>query len=67
MCGHTRPDHIRKEITRVGVAPTKEKLVQHQLRWLGHIQWKTPEVPVHSEILEVMKILGGTGTTKVDM
>ena len=33
---------------RVGVAPIEEKLVQHRLRWFGHIQQWPPEAPVHS-------------------
>uniref|UniRef100_M8CCE7 Uncharacterized protein n=1 Tax=Aegilops tauschii TaxID=37682 RepID=M8CCE7_AEGTA len=33
---------------RVGVAPIEEKLVQHRLRWLGHIQRRPPEAPVHN-------------------
>ena len=32
----------------VGVAPIEEKLVQHRLRWFGHIQRRPPEAPVHS-------------------
>ena len=33
---------------RVGVAPIEEKLIQHRLRWFGHIQRRPPEAPVHS-------------------
>ena len=33
---------------KVGVAPIEEKLVQHRLRWFGHIQRRPPEAPVHS-------------------
>src|ERR1043165_9045496 len=38
-CGHTRKDRIRNDVIRerVGVAPIEEKLVQHRLRWFGHI------------------------------
>ena len=43
------PDDIRD---RVGVAPIEEKLVQHRLRWFGHIQHRPPEAPVHSRRLK---------------
>jgi hypothetical protein len=37
---HTRKDRIRNDdITdKLGVASIQEKLVQHRLRWFGHIQ-----------------------------
>jgi hypothetical protein len=40
MCGHIRKDRIRNEVIRdkLGVTPIDKKLVQHRLRWLGHIQ-----------------------------
>ena len=31
--------------------PTEEKLVQHRLRWFGHVQRRPPEAPVYSGIL----------------
>ena len=48
MCGHTRKDRVRNDDIRdrVGVAPIEEKLVQHRLRWFGHI--RRTEAPVHS-------------------
>src|SRR3954462_8054319 len=48
-CGHTRKDRIRNDVIRgrVGVAPIEEKLVQHRLRWFGHIQRRPSEAPVH--------------------
>jgi hypothetical protein len=48
MCDHTRKDRIRNEVIldRVGVAPIEEKLVQHKLRWFGHVQRGPPEAPV---------------------
>ena len=48
MCGHTRKDRVRNDDIRdrVGVAPIEEKLVQHRLRWFGHIQRMPPEAPV---------------------
>uniref|UniRef100_A0A453K593 Reverse transcriptase domain-containing protein n=1 Tax=Aegilops tauschii subsp. strangulata TaxID=200361 RepID=A0A453K593_AEGTS len=50
MCGHTRKDRVRNDDIRdrVGVAPIEEKLVQHRLRWFGHIQRRPPEALVHS-------------------
>jgi hypothetical protein len=50
ICGHTRKDRVRNDDIRerVGVAPIEEKLVQHRLRWFGHVQRRPPEVPVHS-------------------
>ena len=43
-----RNDDIRD---RLGVAPIEEKLVQHRLRWFGHVQRRPPEAPVRSGIL----------------
>jgi hypothetical protein len=33
------------------VAPVEEKLVQHRLRWFGHIQRRPAEAPVRSGVL----------------
>jgi len=51
--GHTRRDQVRNDDIRdrLGVAPMKEKLVQHRLRWFGHIQRRPLETPVRSGIL----------------
>jgi hypothetical protein len=51
--GHTRKDRIRNDDIRdkFGVTPIQEKLVQHCLRWFGHIQRSPPEAPVRSGIL----------------
>jgi hypothetical protein len=51
MCGHTRKDRIRNEVIRdrLGVAPIDEKLVQHRLRWFGHIQRRPPEAQWNSK------------------
>jgi hypothetical protein len=53
ICDHTRRYRIRNDDIRdkLGVAPIQEKLVQHRLRWFGHIQRKPPETPVHGDIL----------------
>ena len=43
-----RNDDIRD---RLGVAPIEEKLVQHRLRWFGHVQRRPLEAPVHCGVL----------------
>jgi hypothetical protein len=48
MMSNIRNDDIRDKL---GVAPIQEKLVQHHLRWFGHIQRRPPEAPVRSGIL----------------
>jgi hypothetical protein len=52
-CDHTSKDRIRNDDIqdKFGVAPIKEKLVQHRLLWFGHIQRRLPEAPVRSGIL----------------
>lgn len=62
-CAHTKKDRIRNELIRdtVGVVPIEEKLIQHRLRWFGHIPQSPPEPPVNSGILKVRKILRGAG------
>ncbi|CAL5035979.1 unnamed protein product [Urochloa decumbens] len=37
---------------KVGVAPIEEKLVQHRLRWFGHVQRRPPGAPVRSGVLK---------------
>ena len=51
--GHTRRDRVRNDDIRdrLGVAPIEEKLVQHWLRWFGHVQRRPSEAPVRSGIL----------------
>lgn len=53
ICGHTRMDRVRNDDIRdrLGVAPIEEKLVQHRLRWFGHVQRRPPEAPVHCGVL----------------
>jgi hypothetical protein len=53
ICAHTRKDRIRNDDIRdkIGIALIQEKLVQHRLRWFGHIQRRPPESPVRSGIL----------------
>ena len=53
ICGHTRKDRVRNDDIRdrLGVALIEEKLVQHRLRWFGHVQQRPPEAPARSGIL----------------
>ena len=53
ICGHTRMDRVRNDgiRDRIGVAPIEEKLVQHRLRWFGHVQRRPSEAPVHCGVL----------------
>jgi hypothetical protein len=50
ICGNTRRDRVRNDDIRerLGVTPVEEKLVQHRLRWFGHIQRRPSETPVRS-------------------
>ena len=43
-----RNDDIRD---RLGVAPIEEKLVQHWLRWFGHVQRGPSKTLVHCGVL----------------
>ena len=53
ICGHTRMDRVRNDDIRdrLEVAPIEEKLVQHRLRWFGHVQRRPPETPVYCGVL----------------
>jgi hypothetical protein len=53
ICGNTRRDRVWNDYIRerLGVAPAEEKLVQHRLRWFGHIQRRPTETPVHSGVI----------------
>ncbi|TVT99309.1 hypothetical protein EJB05_55308, partial [Eragrostis curvula] len=37
---------------RLRVAPIEEKIVQHCLRWFGHVQRRPEEAPVRSGIIQ---------------
>jgi hypothetical protein len=39
----------------IGVALNDEKLVQHRLRWFGHIQRRPQKAPINSSILKSME------------
>jgi hypothetical protein len=51
--GNTRRDWVRNDDIheRLGVAPVEEKLMQHHLRWFGHIQRRSTEAPVRSGVI----------------
>jgi hypothetical protein len=53
ICGNTRRDRVRNNDIRekLGVAPVEEKLVQHRLRWFGHIQRRPTEAPIHNRVI----------------
>jgi hypothetical protein len=54
ICGHIRRDRVQNDNIRkrLGVAPVEEKLVQHRLRWFGHIQQRPPaEAPIHNGVI----------------
>jgi hypothetical protein len=54
ICGHTRLDRVRNDDirNRLGVAPIEEKLIQHRLRWFGHVHRRRPEALVHRGIIK---------------
>jgi hypothetical protein len=67
-CGHTRRDRVRNDDIRdrVGVAPIEEKLIQHRLRWFGHVQRRPPEAPVRSGVLKrADNVKSGRGRPKL--
>jgi hypothetical protein len=53
ICGRTRKNQIRNDDIRdkLGVASIQENLVQHRLRWFGHIQRRPPEALIRNSIL----------------
>ena len=66
--GHTRRDRVRNDDIRdrFGVAPIEEKLVQHRLRWFGHVQWRPLEAPVRSGIIsQDSNVKRGRGRSKL--
>ncbi|XP_070025044.1 uncharacterized protein [Nicotiana sylvestris] len=48
MCGHTRMDKIRNDDIqeKVHVAPIDDKMGEARLRWFGHVQRRSLDVPV---------------------
>ena len=58
-----RNDDIRD---RLGVAPIEEKLVQHRLRWFGHVQRRPSEASVHYGVLsQANNVRRGRGRPKL--
>ena len=53
ICSHIRMDRFRNDDIRdrLGVASIEEKLVQHRLRWFGHVQRRPLEALVHCGVL----------------
>jgi hypothetical protein len=53
ICAHTRLDRVRYDDIhdRLGVAPIEEKLIQHRLRWFGHVHRRPAEAPMHRGII----------------
>jgi hypothetical protein len=53
ICGNTRRDRVRNDDIRerLGVKSVEEKLVQHRLRWFGHIQRRPAEAAVRSGVI----------------
>jgi hypothetical protein len=68
FCGHTRRDKVRNDDIRdrVGVAPIEEKLIQHRLRWFGHVKRRPPEAPVRNGVLKrANNVKSGRGRPKL--
>jgi hypothetical protein len=53
ICGHTRRDRVQNDDIRerLGVTPVEEKLVQHRLRWFGHMQRRSAEAPIRNGVI----------------
>jgi hypothetical protein len=53
ICGHTRRDRVQNDDIqeRPGVAPVEEKLVQHRLRWFGHMQRRPTKAPIRNGVI----------------
>nr|XP_009758201.1 PREDICTED: uncharacterized protein LOC104210926 [Nicotiana sylvestris] len=67
MCGHSMIDKIRNEDTRktVGMAPIYDKMREARLRWFGHVQRRSLDVPVRRcERLVVVGTRRGRGRPK---
>jgi hypothetical protein len=48
------------------VAPIEEKLIQHRLRWFGHVQRRLPKAPVRSGVIDrVDSVNRGRGRHKL--
>ena len=48
------------------LGPIEEKLIQHLLRWFGHVQRRPPEAPVRNGVLELVdNVKRGRGRPKL--
>jgi hypothetical protein len=68
ICGNTR-DRVRNDdiCERLGVALVEEKLVQHRLRWFGHIQQRPAEALIRSGVIRRSDNEKRQRMTKLDM
>jgi hypothetical protein len=53
ICGNIRRDRVQKDDIheRLEVTPVEKKLMQHRLKWFGHIQWRSATAPIHNEVI----------------
>jgi hypothetical protein len=53
ICGHIKRDQVQNDDIRekLGVAPVEEKLVQHRLRWFGHMQRRPVNAPIRNRVI----------------
>jgi hypothetical protein len=53
ICGHIRRDRVRNDDIRerLGMTPVEKKLVQHRLRWFGHMQRRPAEAPIRNRVI----------------
>jgi hypothetical protein len=64
ICVHTRLDRVRNDDIRdrLRVAPIEEKLIQHRMRWFGHVHRRPSEALVHRSIIRRdNNVKGGRG------
>ena len=68
--GNTRKDRIRNEeiYLKIGVAPIDEKMIESNLKWLGHVQRISINASVRkSELIQVERIKKGRGRPKITL
>jgi hypothetical protein len=53
ICDHKRRDWVQNDDIRerLEVVPVEEKLMQHRLRWFGHMQRRPAEAPIHNGVI----------------
>jgi hypothetical protein len=53
ICGNAIKDRVGNDDIRkrLEVKPVEEKLVQHRLKWFGHIQRRSAETPVRNGVI----------------